>query len=1574
MPQLTIDVAEIVDGDVPGGAAWTLTPHSEGQLADTKLVAAVPQNGTLDGNGTAVVDVRPTPEGAWYVLTIDDPTRIDTYGRPLPIGTWTLIIGTQDTTAADAIARLPTPIGPTPGTPGRNGLTGRSEVQCFTENPTGSPLPPVPAGGLLRISTGELTAPEGWTVDASTPDDGHELVIAYGSAGPTAADEIIPDWHSVALAGAAGPAGKDGRGIKSITEASDELTVTLTDDSTEGPFALPAGPAGRGIKSITEASDELTVTLTDDSTEGPFALPAGPAGRGIKSITEASDELTVTLTDDSTEGPFALPAGPAGRGIKSITEASDELTVTLTDDSTEGPFALPRGPKGDQADPVPLTFLQQHIWSNESNVAYTLAAADRDKVLVFALTDARSGQGKATWFQAPLGTLADDADIRVDGTPFTIGFAYGGSGTGDVTISMSVAGGVNTWNVYLYFAAGQGTAGASVTQEAVYAEMKKIVEAAGDDALQIDEFDLSHQIAFGISPKGVTTAKIADHAIGIDQLPDGAAAGKYLEGDGSWSTPPDTEAVHVTAPIQGDGTTGHPIDLAAGGVTDAYLAPAVSAEIDEAAKTATSLGLAFDSDSRSLSVKRDGTGANSVTLPAGSSSGGGGDGAVGTLTELGTLTVSRFSRVTDGQTRGISITADETLAAHEVADLVVTYSGDQHAAIEFDVTGLPDGVALYGVATRGTIPASGTPTPAHIRVLSAAETGLQRKTVTITLHCSGDQLLGPGTFTLSAIRAATGGGSGDDTKTYLDNLPARYQGKHLAVNSADAGYEWVTQPHVGEWADLPAGFSFPIGTMCSRHSLTYIAIAEHTKGGTGPDADDTNWRIVTDWAGDYDENAWYHAGTRAVYDGEVITALTDIAPSDPDPDRARNTKWLVREPSRPGVAAASGATAYTGRVTQPDGSAPTEISLDEPITVRAGHIATLLAVPLASSGTHTSTLPRSARIAVDVGGGLAVLDSRPLQILWTGERGADIIRDTGFVALHNTTGADVEISKVTVTPTYEGTLTSVQVNYRLDWLTADAPSDWVANARAALVDTPAGDDQAAVEWAIDDDTVRAEVILPDVIPERAQFVNDSRTSTPEYSYRWDNQDDTLLINPAVSPLNFGGWKTPANGYDAGRAGVAWHFGQDFYLRPNSHVVSGTTFDLAFGIKIKPAAFAAGDLFYVRLTPNGKARINGSSNRADLAAELSAHDLSGLLNLAARITWDGAPSSSDDTDSIQVQMGAIGAEVTLDRSQTILTAYDAATEGVPTQDFATHNHLLGPGNTLAVATGDQAIAAGLVPLELLGTFTGATEGLVSQWATSGTDNTGANTDHTHDKADVTLGSLDGNLGNKQIFLVAANNLRTLRLTWTATTAVSTAHRCYLIREAPGDRPRVVGSYLGSTSAHSTASVALHGIAKGTKFWVISDGSVGNPKIAWDASITSDPSHVITRNGYRAIIYKTRTGLNNNTGWFWDITLDSLQLPAKLGWAALTAIIAYDDVSKFTYRTGPIWHGYGEESTLDSDTNNGISWQFAADRALHTGLRGTNDDTLRVEAKTQEGQALTAWRMTRIWIEYRTGIGE
>ena len=1000
--------------------------------------------------------------------------------------------------------------------------------------------------------------------------------------------------------------------------------------------------------------------------------------------------------------------------------------------------------------------------------------------------------------------------------------------------------------------------------------------------------------------------------------------------------------------------------------------------------------------------------------------GGGGGSGTGTLTAIGTLTNDRFFNLRTPYELSIPVTAtDINVAANEIVDIVVQFDSGHTSPVDYRITALPTGLVGYGGDLAGRIDAaSKLPNDPAIRNAIAHSAATLAGNVVVTFELDQQTLLSGGTFTASILRSAAGGG-GDDTAAYLAGLPGYAKGRRLAVNTAEDGEEWVERPSLGEWGDLDVGTKIPAGTLISRNSFWYICFSDTTKGSTGPDADSAHFALIDTWQGNYLKAAYYHSGAMVkLSDGRLAVALQDIAENDTAPPS--NAKWKVIPTVSANPAGTDGQTLTRIEIdgtnwNLPDGTAlaaaaaaahkvydasfsvdggatgdrsTVEISLDEPQTIRAHHEFTILIFGDNPDFQYSGTLAFPAPTwTIDVARPL-VLSRHLLSMLVDGSDGVVQANSAGQTSLLNQTDADLEISTILVTPNVPAGL-SGSFDLRLVLLQADTAEDWFDNAEATLADSAAGPNRAAASWDYDDqtETIRPVVVLPDVIPERSIVAHDIRTSTASYSWHYHNVTGPSELSGATGFRPFGGWSTPT-GYDQTKPGVIPHTtsGQTF-LRPNSETTDGDAFTAAFAVQVSQRdhhAWAGGSTLNIRLTPAGKAKVDGGSDAVTRTVDLSHVDTSKPVQFSFDIEYDGNPSSSDDTDSVKMEISAVGDVVVIARDQTLLHLYEGgATGGVATISYRTSAYLAIPDGS-NTPPGHDLIAAGLVPLEQYDIFSRtASGGLVTDWTTSHADREGKNDPNDIDKSDSERAALpdpSNKFSSKSsIFIVAQQDLRTLKLTMRQTTGLvltlgQDAHPEWLVMQRPGERPRAIASYMPTQNTpYASVDVVLRGVPSGTKFWSLGIGNGGQPAIDWDAGLTSDPRRIVVKQGYRDIKYLSRDpdNLANSTGWFWDIPLSSLDLPAHLGWDAITAIVVYDHHTTLTYPLGPIWHK-AEEDLLFGDPGIGVRWSYQSDRNLQVNLQ--SDGTMRIMARSQEGQGIGTWRMSRVWIEYRTGIGE
>ena len=301
---------------------------------------ATGQDGQPGPRGIGIKDIR---QGATTVQANDIIT--------------TLIVTLTDNTQQSV--QITIPEGPQ-GPQGKQGPTGRGITSITPGQDTGS----------LTVNYSDNTTD---TVTVPT---------VKGDQGPAGKDGAD---------GKPGEDGKDGNGIKNITQDGNRISI-VTDNASytitvptvkgeQGP-AGPTGPAGNGIKDVTHDDKGLiTFTLTDGSTynvQVPTVTqsPDGSATKNIyiTDITSAGNEITVHLNDGDTK-TFTIPRlkgdtgangkpgadgkpgkdgadgqpGKDGVSIQSVTQDGDKLTLTLSN-GVINTFTIPTV-KGDPGQP-----------------------------------------------------------------------------------------------------------------------------------------------------------------------------------------------------------------------------------------------------------------------------------------------------------------------------------------------------------------------------------------------------------------------------------------------------------------------------------------------------------------------------------------------------------------------------------------------------------------------------------------------------------------------------------------------------------------------------------------------------------------------------------------------------------------------------------------------------------------------------------------------------------------------------------------------------------------------------------------------------------------------------------------------------------------------------------------------------------------------------------------------------------------------------------------------------------------------------------------------------------------------
>ena len=120
------------------------------------------------------------------------------------------------------------------------------------------------------------------------------------------------------------------------------------------------------------------------------------------------------------------------------------------------------------------------------------------------------------------------------------------------------------------------------------------------------------------------------------------------------------------------------------------------------------------------------------------------------------------------------------------------------------------------------------------------------------------------------------------------SIPASY----ASASSTSTQQAWQTRIGAAQdWSTIPAGTTIRLGKVVEHGGSYFGAIAQHNRGGTGPDGDATNWVQISNWRGTWTA-AWYPAGSFVSHNGLPWVAESQVTASDPAPDAATSTKWL----------------------------------------------------------------------------------------------------------------------------------------------------------------------------------------------------------------------------------------------------------------------------------------------------------------------------------------------------------------------------------------------------------------------------------------------------------------------------------------------------------------------------------------------------------------------------------------------------------------------------------------------------------------------------------------------------------
>lgn len=295
------------------------------------------------------------------------------------------------------------------------------------------------------------------------------------------------DWENPGST--AGQDGADGVGISSITQESNQITVHLTDGSTQGPFTLPAGPAGAagaagatgaaGVSvtgAVINGSGHLILTLSDGSEiDAGVAQGAGGGATALDDLTDvdltgAADGHVLTREAGTWKskpatggsGGSGLPAGGAANkflghdGTNPMWQGINLSSQGVLIDQTQGTaYNLGNGLYGEVvqvgANPVSITGFSIKLDGNKTpsghyGVIVRLDATNKVAEIIRSTNTVPTTAGAIT-FAAVFGSIT-----LLPNTKYVLGIDAGGNGNNTARLAYALTGGATPTGGGLTFA------------------------------------------------------------------------------------------------------------------------------------------------------------------------------------------------------------------------------------------------------------------------------------------------------------------------------------------------------------------------------------------------------------------------------------------------------------------------------------------------------------------------------------------------------------------------------------------------------------------------------------------------------------------------------------------------------------------------------------------------------------------------------------------------------------------------------------------------------------------------------------------------------------------------------------------------------------------------------------------------------------------------------------------------------------------------------------------------------------------------------------------------------------------
>lgn len=235
------------------------------------------------------------------------------------VGTTKQVLRSLPTAVQTEVSAAAGPAGAqgSPGQPGRNGtngstgstgrgivstrITGGDLLVSYTDHTTTN-------AGHVQGATGTAGRPGRGITGTAIADQ--QLVVTYTDGSSKPLGRVVGPAGATGAVGAAGSNGTDGANGADGTNGQDGAAGLNGKDGANGTN----GTDGRGIASLDEHDDLLSVTYTDGTTAVVGPLPSGPPGAAGKDGSPGYPPAGFTFTDELGTSYVCTPDGSADPG------------------------------------------------------------------------------------------------------------------------------------------------------------------------------------------------------------------------------------------------------------------------------------------------------------------------------------------------------------------------------------------------------------------------------------------------------------------------------------------------------------------------------------------------------------------------------------------------------------------------------------------------------------------------------------------------------------------------------------------------------------------------------------------------------------------------------------------------------------------------------------------------------------------------------------------------------------------------------------------------------------------------------------------------------------------------------------------------------------------------------------------------------------------------------------------------------------------------------------------------------------------------------------------------------------